>query len=144
MKEDEKKRWEIVVIRENRFVLKLGCELWNKQLNWMNGDRNRFVHWWKGVKQKKKMIFTVGSSDKYLSTISRMWSSRKTPKDWTKFWSSCVRHVQMEIMLPLPTRLARTSISVREKTWKSLVHFEGFSQATNAFKNVHWTENVKS
>lgn len=58
--------------------------------------------------------FTVDSSDKYFSTISRMWSRRNTPKDCTKLWSSCVRHVHREIMLPLPTRAARTSTSAKE------------------------------
>lgn len=76
-------------------------------------------------RQSTKMKITVGSSDKYFSTIKRIWSSRKTPNVCTKFWSSCVKHVQIEIMLPLPTRLARTSISVniwREKEIIIVVH----------------------
>lgn len=67
------------------------------------------------MRRKKRKKFTVGSSDKYRSTISRMWSSRKTPNVCTKFWSSWVRHVQIDIIFPLPTRLARTSISVKRR-----------------------------
>lgn len=64
-----------------------------------------------------------------------MWSNSRTPKVCTKFWSSCVRHVQTWIMLPLPTRLARTSISVKKqnkerKKWKLQSRYYGV--------RVHW------
>lgn len=94
------------------------------------------------------LIFTVASSERYFNTILlvldermrekirlslkreegdkshthiyiKIWSKRKTPKVCTKFWSSCVRHVQIEIMLPFPTRLALTSVSVSRSRIKS-------------------------
>lgn len=52
-----------------------------------------------------------------------MWSNSRTPNVCTKFWSSCVRHVQIWIMLPLPTRLARTSISVNKQEKKKIENY---------------------
>lgn len=69
-----------------------------------------------------------------------MWSSRNTPNVWTKFWSSCVRHVQMDIMLPPPTSDARTSISAKiekeENSWVSLSPFEGLLWLIFVFKGI--------
>lgn len=74
-----------------------------------------------------------------------MWSSRNTPNDWTKLWSSCVRHVQMDIMLPLPTSDARTSISAKreKKPWVSLSSFKGFYRLFFASKRKIHVKRVE-
>lgn len=73
--------------------------------------------------EREKKSFTVASSDKNFNKIDRMWSNSRTPKVCTKFWSSCVRHVQIWIMLPLPTRLARTSISVNKQKREKIENY---------------------
>lgn len=66
-----------------------------------------------------------------------MWSNSRTPNVCTKFWSSCVRHVQIWIMLPLPTRLARTSISVNKQKRKKKIENYSTEIFWSEIMNVH-------
>lgn len=105
---------KFVVQKVNKKVLKI---LWIRRAKILKSLSSQ-IWCWNSLKDVKKNFvykITVDSSDKYFSTISKIWSKRNTPKDWTKFWSSCVRHVHKEIMLPLPTRAALTSTSVTNK-----------------------------